>query len=181
MDHRNDSDPVCPFYSFSGPDINLVAEHVEICHPEVDTQHKRGGWSTDMLETSPEWQCLPSSDGKEECSSNYMECSHGCGEIVVDAELSAHLDMHFAERVALEDTCSPRHEFPCDIKALTSCPGAKCQTQLSECFPGPSPNEDTSHTSLVRASDFKTAHHGGIKRLGVLRLSSALRLCVDLV
>ncbi|PWY85661.1 DUF1671-domain-containing protein [Aspergillus sclerotioniger CBS 115572] len=166
MDDRNDGDPICPFCPVSDPDINFVAEHVEICHPEVNTQHGRGGWSSDMLEASPERQCLPSSNGKEECSSNYIECTHGCGETVIDAEITAHLDMHFAERVALEDTSSPRPELPCDLKALTSCPGVKGQAQLNECFLGPSLKNDISRTSLVRAGDSKTAPSGGIKRLG---------------
>ncbi|KAJ5765574.1 hypothetical protein N7520_005133 [Penicillium odoratum] len=88
------SHPCCPFCPFSDCDANFVAEHIEYCHPENGTQepvpHSLSGPS-------------PSPQPNSEESDKYVDCPHGCGEIVTTTELSTHLDLHVAEGIALDE------------------------------------------------------------------------------
>ncbi|KAJ5928001.1 hypothetical protein N7466_006957 [Penicillium verhagenii] len=100
----------CPFCPFSDSDLNFVAEHIEYCHPENGTQdsvpHHLLGSSS--LPDSP-----PSEN--EESTAKYVDCPHGCGEIVTTAELSTHLDLHVAETIALDETGSA--QSPPDVES----------------------------------------------------------------
>lgn len=102
--------PSCPFCPFSDADTQFVAEHIEFCHPEngiPDTDP--GGASTGQPEETSDDQDLHLSDRAEDDLEKYVECPHGCGEIVTRAELSSHLDLHIAEEVVNEETGSSRH------------------------------------------------------------------------
>ncbi|KAL4890398.1 peptidase family C78-domain-containing protein [Aspergillus ambiguus] len=100
MSDQRSHDPTCPFCPFSDPDSNFVAEHVEYCHPEHDTQLDIGGR---LAAHSP-----TSENDQDESLPKYIDCPHGCGETVESTELSTHLDLHLAESVALEDVSVPQ-------------------------------------------------------------------------
>ncbi|GLA20697.1 hypothetical protein AnigIFM62618_009273 [Aspergillus niger] len=155
MDHKNDSDPTCPFCPFSDPGISRVVEHVDVYHPEVDTQagHSR------RPANAP-------STGTGECSGDYTECPHGCGEIVLNTELSAHLDLHFAETVALDDISSCQPELPVDMESAVSSHDAERQEWLERGTPGLLPSEDRTLSSWSLIGGTKTPHNGRAKRLG---------------
>ncbi|EAU30608.1 predicted protein [Aspergillus terreus NIH2624] len=98
-------DATCPFCPFSDPDSNFVAEHIEYCHPEHDTRPELGPShvATDSPTSEPD---------QEEPLPKYIDCPHGCGEIVEQTELSTHLDLHIAETVAFEDGPTPQAPLP---------------------------------------------------------------------
>ncbi|KAJ5728002.1 hypothetical protein N7493_004332 [Penicillium malachiteum] len=103
MDH-----PSCPFCPFTDSDASFVEQHIEFCHPE-----NGAGVESDSLPhlTNSTPSPLPTSDSTDQ----YVDCPHGCGEIVTAAELSTHLDLHIAEGIALdenESTHSPMEAGP---------------------------------------------------------------------
>lgn len=103
--HNTSTCPLCPF---SDADADFVAQHIEFCHPETGPAF------------AEESQSLPTARGHESAE-KYIECPHGCGETVTTAELSAHLDLHIAEGIALEDcdTSQPHiHPLADDYDAL---------------------------------------------------------------
>ncbi|PYH94978.1 DUF1671-domain-containing protein [Aspergillus ellipticus CBS 707.79] len=166
MDPQYYVDSECPFCPFSNPDSGFVAEHVETCHPEDNMHPMHGGRLVNMLDIAPELQRLSPPDGKEEYSGNYVECPHGCGEIVTDAEISGHLDLHFAESVALEDTSAPRIECLNSAEDPAQVPSAKGQAGLEEGFRGSLIEDNKPSTARMRTGDSRSIHNGGIKRLG---------------
>ncbi|EEH10531.1 DUF1671 domain-containing protein [Histoplasma capsulatum G186AR] len=58
----------------------------------------QGGMEIDIL-PCPFWPVANDDDPL----SGYVDCPHGCGEIISTAELSSHLDLHIAEEMAFED------------------------------------------------------------------------------
>lgn len=103
MDHHSTDTPNCPFCPFSDPDGQFVAEHVEFCHPEgaILPEDEPEGLTPD--EPSRGSQTPPPRRDEGENTENYVDCPHGCGEIVANTELPSHLDLHLAEEIALED------------------------------------------------------------------------------
>lgn len=91
--------PNCPFCPFSDHDSQFVAQHIDFCHPELGIPEN----SHDRFEIPPEEpQSQTASD--EDYAEKYVDCPHGCGEIVAKSELASHLDLHVAEEIALEDS-----------------------------------------------------------------------------
>ncbi|PWY64994.1 DUF1671 domain protein [Aspergillus heteromorphus CBS 117.55] len=163
MDH---SDSACPFCSFSNPDSSVVAEHVETCHPEDNMQVLYGAQPANMLDISPKLQQSRPSHDKEECPGGYTGCPHGCGEIVTDAEISSHLDLHFAESVALEDMPALPVERRTNADNPPQEPGATSQARLEKAARKLPIEEDRSGIPWVQAGDSKTMYSSGMKRLG---------------
>lgn len=94
----------CPFCPFTDKDSYILSLHVDYCHPETATT----GVQEQPIETQPQ-------DGATPDDEQYLECPHGCGEVIHKDELQVHLDLHMAETVALDDTGglqpSKVHEF----------------------------------------------------------------------
>ncbi|XRM48969.1 hypothetical protein ABZX51_011866 [Aspergillus tubingensis] len=155
MDQMNYSDPACPFCPFSDPDISRVVEHVDVYHPEVDTQAEHSRRPANAPST-----------GTGECPGDYAECPHGCGEIVLNTELAAHLDLHFAETVAFEDISSHQPELPVDVESPVSSHDAERRERLKERTPGLLPNEDRTPSPWSLVGGTKTPHRDTAKRLG---------------
>lgn len=110
--------PSCPFCPFSDTDTQFIAEHIEFCHPEsgpfdtgqgghiVEQPEGAFGHQQDLLCDSDD----DDDDDGEDRPDKYMNCPHGCGELVTKVELPIHLDLHIAEEVANEETRSPQPE-----------------------------------------------------------------------
>lgn len=106
--------PSCPFCPFSDTDTQFIAEHIEFCHPENGTSDTgQGGHIVEQPEGAFDHQqdllCDNDDDG-EYHPDKYVNCPHGCGELVTEVELPIHLDLHIAEDVANEETRSPQLE-----------------------------------------------------------------------
>lgn len=111
MDHHSVDNATCPFCPFSDPDAQFVSEHIEFCHPENGTSDAGlgGGFTVERQETLGVNQHQPDAFWNEETqyqADKYLDCPHGCGEVVTNAELPTHLDLHFAEEVANDDAGS---------------------------------------------------------------------------
>lgn len=117
--------PSCPFCPFSDTDTQFIAEHIEFCHPENGTSGTgQGGHIVEQPEGAFNHQqdlfCDNDNDDvgdddhddddEQDCSDKYVNCPHGCGELVTKVELPIHLDLHIAEDVANEETRSPQPE-----------------------------------------------------------------------
>lgn len=88
----------CPFCPFTDSDANFVSQHIEFCHPETG--------STGFLQDNPQEFAGQNSAPlpvNEDGAEKYVDCPHGCGEMIESAELSSHLDLHVAEDMALDD------------------------------------------------------------------------------
>lgn len=57
-----------------------------------------------------EQETAPGCDEGDYQADKYLDCPHGCGEVIADSELPTHMDLHFAEEVANEKTASPQPE-----------------------------------------------------------------------
>ena len=98
--------PTCPFCPFSDADEQFVAQHIEYCHPET------GAEPSEPSALSPADQAAileaagqdENSGDEDDSAEKYIDCPHGCGELVAATELSSHLDLHVAEDIALEDS-----------------------------------------------------------------------------
>ena len=112
MDHHNTHTPSCPFCPFSDADGQFVAEHVAFCHPEGAIPFKDEPETQVPDQPSPGSQTPPQHEDEEGYTENYVDCPHGCGEIVADSDLPSHLDLHLAEEIALEDTGIVQTESP---------------------------------------------------------------------
>ena len=159
--------PSCPFCPFSDSDLQFVAEHIEFCHPENGTPSiEHGGSAIEQQETAP-W----ADEGK------YIDCPHGCGELIVDTELPTHMDLHFAEEVANEETGSPQiearnegsdayrsDEFPADDDDLDTYGHLKKKGRSGQ---KKGALRETSQKGSIAPSPPKTTVAGGVKRLGV--------------
>lgn len=91
----------CPFCPFSDSDADFVSQHIDFCHPENGVH---GPESLPQQITEPTSSLQPIRDDSTE---QFVDCPHGCGEIVTAAELSTHLDLHVAEGIALDEHESP--------------------------------------------------------------------------
>lgn len=105
MDDSGLDQPSCPFCTFTDPDGGFVAEHIEYCHPENDSHF---GGSTGQSSTEPAGY----EDNQYEHLQKYVDCPHGCGELLETVELSTHLDLHLAETVALGSDYAPQTMSP---------------------------------------------------------------------
>lgn len=103
----------CPFCDFSDSDPYFLTQHVELCHPENGTspfiaiEEPRASAqdlnhsNTDKKDSPVDYTGPVAND--DDPLSGYVDCPHGCGEIISTAELSSHLDLHIAEEMAFED------------------------------------------------------------------------------
>ncbi|CAG8033499.1 unnamed protein product [Penicillium salamii] len=144
----------CPFCPFADSDADFVSQHIEFCHPEG------GGPPLPELETAP--QTWPTGE-----TDKYVECPHGCGELVTVTELANHLDLHVAEDVALDDVSGTPARSPAfseeefdDLDMLDSHKGDKRGMQRD------SARANTSRPPRPRSPP-STTNADGIKRLGV--------------
>lgn len=169
MHHQRMDIPSCPFCPFSDTDLQFVAEHIEFCHPENGTPDAEHGGSTiEQRETAP-W----GDEGK------YLNCPHGCGEVIVDAELPTHMDLHFAEEVANEETGFPQiearsegpdayrfDEFPGDDNDLDAYEHLKKKGRSGQ-KKGALRETSQKGSTIAHSPPPKTTMAGGVKRLGV--------------
>ncbi|RMJ24452.1 Peptidase family C78 [Aspergillus sp. HF37] len=116
MDHPGPDTPNCPFCPFADADIQFVAEHIDFCHPEggggIPPEDEHRGQVPD--EPSRDDQTPPPGEDDDD-TEKYVDCPHGCGEIVDTTDLSSHLDLHVAEEIALEDSGAVRTEPQSDF------------------------------------------------------------------
>ncbi|PGG99870.1 hypothetical protein GX51_06081 [Blastomyces parvus] len=104
----------CPFCEFSDSDPYFLTQHVELCHPENGTSpfiapeepsptpHNLNHSTNHTSESSTGPSVEPSTNDDDPLD-GYVDCPHGCGEIISTTELSTHLDLHMAEDMASED------------------------------------------------------------------------------
>ncbi|KAE8411467.1 DUF1671-domain-containing protein [Aspergillus pseudocaelatus] len=109
MDPARAEVPTCPFCTFSDPASNSIVDHIELYHPEVDDRFGVSGKKAMKLNNLKVLSdCRQHLSASEENGhlGKYTSCPRGCGEIVMDTELSAHLDLRLAEETAYESTSS---------------------------------------------------------------------------
>ena len=171
MDHTTGI-PNCPFCPFSDADSRFVAAHIEFCHPEhgVSSEIAHDG-PDDLPEDSAQDNQNPPSD-EEESTEKYVDCPHGCGEIVISTELNSHLDLHMAEEIALEDSGTaqpepqnldadaPKFDELLEDKYAFQGKGRPATKGISQRVPLKKKNRSSS-------ADFGTASANGVRRLGV--------------
>ncbi|KAB8199872.1 DUF1671-domain-containing protein [Aspergillus parasiticus] len=115
MDPARAEVPTCPFCTFPDPAGNPNMGHFELYHPEIDGRFginsgKKAMHLNNLKISSDCRQSLSVSEENERLG-KYTHCPRGCGEIVMDAELPTHLDLHQAEEIAHESTTSSPPEF----------------------------------------------------------------------
>lgn len=167
MHHRRMDIPSCPFCPFSDTDLQFVAEHIDFCHPENGAPGAEHGGSTMEQQDTAPW-------GDE---GNYLDCPHGCGEVIVDTELPTHMDLHFAEEVANDEAGSPQPEarsegldayrlgeFPEDDNNLDA---YEHLMKKGRSGPKGALRETSQKASIAHSPPPKTTVAGGVKRLGV--------------
>ncbi|KAK4934239.1 hypothetical protein LTR66_015662 [Elasticomyces elasticus] len=144
----------CPFCPFADSDAEFVSQHVEYCHPEGADSFSPG------LENALQQSTLADDTEK------YVDCPHGCGEIVAAAELDIHLDLHVAEEVALDDSGTAPIRSPAvleedfdDLDMMDSYKGGKRGMQRD------SARVNTSKPPRAHSPP-RTTNSDGIKRLG---------------
>lgn len=154
MDCQDDNIPTCPFCSFSDSDAHFVAEHVEFCHP-----------------ANAERPVDDEVDLSEGFGEKYVECPHGCGELIVNTDLSTHHDLHFAEGIALEDAGAPKTEtrsLGLDAQKLN---GSLEDGETLESYASLEDRQiikdKPSHGRLPHTSCSLDPSVGGVRRLGV--------------
>lgn len=99
----------CPFCTFPDPANNSIVEHIELYHPEFGKRFGVSGKKVIQLnKLKVSSDCRQHSSASEESGhlGRYTSCRSGCGEIVMDTELSTHLDLHLAEETTDESTSS---------------------------------------------------------------------------
>ncbi|PYH86633.1 DUF1671 domain protein [Aspergillus uvarum CBS 121591] len=162
MDHPTDGDPTCPFCPFSDPDSNFVMEHVESCHPENDMRasNRASHQYAEQILMLPYQQRFLLSGFQDGQPDGYIECPCGCGEAVMEAELPAHLDLHAAEEIALEEVSArpPNQLSEPARSAHKQCVGTSSLPKLS--LGGSEP------LTVATAGPEKCVPTEGIKRLG---------------
>lgn len=164
MDRQSMDIPSCPFCPFSDTDAQFVTEHIEFCHPEHGTKHDQ---FTMQPQEAASGDRRPSVWDKTEYQADkYVDCPHSCGEVIMNTELSTHLDLHFAEEVAHEDPTSPQL-------------GALAEESNGHRFDSFDDDHDfqdkyafrtgagKAHNSRLKSAYHKTVSVGGVKRLGV--------------
>jgi hypothetical protein len=169
--------PTCPFCPFSDPDDTFVAQHVEYYHPEGGEQTELpSGENGDEDRPTPRYQ-QPQMPGDENV---YIKRPHGCGEILLSAEIPYHLDMHAAEEMAVDDAPSiyskrpvtvskvqnpvlPRsHNRTSDDEALEGPCNVSVQPRVRRRGPGPSSTGNEVTSPLLG----NVSLPGSVKRLG---------------
>lgn len=103
MDGQDTGIANCPFCPFSDSDSQFVYEHIDFCHPEGGIPPDDGHESQRQDELLHDNQ-TPTPDDEEDYTEKYVDCPHGCGEIVANSELPSHMDLHLAEEIALDDS-----------------------------------------------------------------------------
>lgn len=99
----------CPFCPFTDSDADFVFQHIEFCHPET------GGLEYLQDKTLKiAHQNSASMPDDDYGADKYVDCPHGCGEVIANAELSSHLDLHVAEDIALDDLGTTAARSPTD-------------------------------------------------------------------
>ncbi|PGG98922.1 hypothetical protein AJ80_09439 [Polytolypa hystricis UAMH7299] len=107
----------CPFCDFSDSDTYFLTQHVELCHPEngfspfiaaeeeSSQTHITGPDEPHQSSRgdSPQLPSLSYTPNESAFIDGYVECPHGCGEVITNAELQLHLDLHVAEGFAFEE------------------------------------------------------------------------------
>lgn len=179
MDQATDI-PNCPFCPFSDTDSQFVAAHIEFCHPENGVPSENNyDIPDDLPEDSYEDNQNPPSDD-EDSAEKYVDCPHGCGEIVLSTELNSHLDLHMAEEIALEDSGAPQPE-PQNLDA----DAPKFDELLEDKYAFQGKGRPASkgisqraapkkkNRSGSRSADFGTAPADGVRRLGVCVLCNS--------
>lgn len=181
MESQGGNIAACPFCIFSDPDANFVAEHVEFCHPEdtVGSLDDHCTSAENMRETTSV-NVGSSLDYHQGLGGRYVECSHGCGELVPDAELYTHLDLHFSESVAIEDT-EPTETGTSDLGQGTQPPDVPLadentldqyayledqQNLKQRSSPGVSKKASTGRGHLLDTPQSSDFSRGSAKRLG---------------
>jgi hypothetical protein len=128
--------PTCPFCPFSDPDDTFVAQHVEYYHPEGGEQTELpSGENGDEDRPTPRYQ-QPQMPGDENV---YIKRPHGCGEILLSAEIPYHLDMHAAEEMAVDDAPSIYSKRPVTVSKVQNpvLPRSHNRTSDDEALEGP--------------------------------------------
>ena len=96
---------LCPFCDFADHDSYFLLQHVELCHPENGVSpflaNDAAVVSDAQLDES-NTGCPTDSHPMDHADEAYMICPRGCGESVTLAELPNHMEMHFAEGVAID-------------------------------------------------------------------------------
>lgn len=145
----------CPFCPFADSDGQFVSQHIEYCHPE----------GADFSLPDPE--SAPQRPSSADDTEKYVDCPHGCGEIVAAAELDIHLDLHVAEEVALDDSGAVPVRSPAvleedfdDLDMLDSYKDGKRGMQRA------SARANTSKPPRAHSPP-RTTNSDGVKRLGV--------------
>jgi hypothetical protein len=171
--------PTCPFCPFSDPDDTFVAQHVQYCHPEGGGQTEPpSGGNRDEDQPTPRYQ-QPEIPGDEKV---YIKCQHGCGEILLSAEIPYHLDMHAAEEMAVDNAPSICPKRPVTVSEVEEpgLPRSKSQKGDGEALEdpckvsvqprvrrqelGPCSTENEVISPLIANMPLP----GSVKRLGVL-------------
>ena len=117
--------PSCPFCSFtvdsaSEHDVYFLMQHLELCHPEngaspfIATNNDRNGrggrgepdhgqtyHSTSLGRDSTPSLATPSDEDYEDDA--YVDCPAKCGETVLIADLTSHMELHGAEDFSVEE------------------------------------------------------------------------------
>ncbi|PKX96754.1 C78 family peptidase [Aspergillus novofumigatus IBT 16806] len=162
--------PTCPFCPFSDPDDTFVAQHVEYCHPEGGGQTEPpSGENGDENRPTPRYQQPQMPDDENV----YIKCPHGCGEILLSAEIPYHLDMHAAEEMAVDDAPSIYSKHPVTVSKVQNpvLPRSHNRTGDDEALedpcnvsagPGPSSTGNEVTSPLLANASLP----GSVKRLG---------------
>lgn len=105
MDLEYTYSPSCPFCPFTDEDDTFVAKHIQYCHPEDSFEQSETSY-TDLA--AEERQSTTRDLGLQvpDHDELYMECPHGCGEVIKTFELCTHLDLHAAQEIAYGTTSS---------------------------------------------------------------------------
>ncbi|KAE8132191.1 DUF1671-domain-containing protein [Aspergillus pseudotamarii] len=109
MDPARAEVPTCPFCTFSDPASNSIVEHIELYHPEIDKRFGVSGKKAiklNNLKVSSDCRQHLSASEENGHLGKYTDCPRGCGEVVMDTELSTHLDLHLTEETTYESTSS---------------------------------------------------------------------------
>jgi zinc finger-containing ubiquitin peptidase 1 len=103
-DHRRES-LSCPFCSFDDFEADFLIQHVNLCHPETELIRRPSTLEQEpsAFDDSPKDPHVIIDSEESVNKALYTPCPRGCGEVVLRAEVSTHLDFHAAETLALDD------------------------------------------------------------------------------
>lgn len=175
MDHTNI--PTCPFCPFSDADSQFVAQHIEFCHPELGVlPEDENSRPVDQPNGSSQANQSQTSD-EDDSTEKYVDCPHGCGEIIADSELPTHLDLHVAEEIALEDSGAVQTEpqnsdadtlrFDDLLEDKYAFQRKGRPSQKGSFQRGVPKQNNRSHSPVSKSADFGGLPADGVRRLGV--------------